>query len=475
MRARTFSAVLAAALALGAAALLIPSLGRAGGDRDHHHGGFSHSWWGPPRDVRAMLAQVSARNLRDDDLKLVSFGTRHTLSSQTDPNRGIGAARDWIKSQFDQDAAMSHGHMTAAIDQFVQPVSPRVPVPTVLSNPYAILHASGPASANRYIVISSHYDSRVTDVLNATDDAPGADDNASAVSVVLELARLFATRQTEANLVFVAFAGEEQGLYGSQHFAQMAADQGWNVEADLNMDIVGATLGGNGVRDRHDIRLFNEGVPTAETRTQTANRQAIGGENDGVSRQLARYIVETGGNDATDMNIALRFRRDRYLRSSDHVSFLQHQWAAVRFTEPNENYDHEHQDVRVENGVQFGDLPQFVDFEYLSRVARVVGSTAAALGRAPAPPVNVRAIAATLTYDTELRWNASPESDVVGYEIVWRDTTEPLWTHSRFIPGATTTDYTLTGINKDDWQVGIRAVDRDGNRSPVAFPVPANS
>ncbi len=295
------------------------------------------------------------------------------------------------------------------------------------------------------------------------------------MSVVLKLARVFATRRTDANIVFVAFAGEEQGLYGSQHFAQMAADQGWNVEADLNMDIVGATLGGNGVRDRHDIRLFNEGVPTAETSRQTATRQAIGGENDGISRQLARYIVETGDNDATDLNVALRLRRDRFLRSSDHVSFLQHAWAAVRFTEPNENYDHEHQDVRVENGVQLGDLPEFVDFEYLSRVARVVGSATAALGRSPAPPANVRAISATLTYDTELRWSPSPEGDVVGYEIVWRDTIEPLWTHSRFISGAATTDYTLTGVNKDDWQVGLRAVDRDGNRSPVAFPVPANS
>jgi hypothetical protein len=446
--------------ALAAAALVLP----AGGAAHHDH---PDSWWNPPRDVRAMLEDVSAKQLQKDDLALVGFGTRHTLSVQDDPHRGIGAARDWIKSQFDADAAMSSGRMTTGIDTFTQPVSDRVPVPTVISNPYAILHGTDPASADRVIVISSHYDSRVTDVLNATSDAPGANDNASGTSVVLELARVFATRPTEATIVFVAFAGEEQGLYGSDHFAKMAKAQGWNIEANLNMDIIGSSLGGNGVRDRHEIRLFSEGVPTAETPRQASDRLAIGGENDGVSRQLARYIKETGENPATDMGVALRWRRDRYLRSGDQVSFLQQAWPAVRFTEPNENYDHEHQDVRVENGVQFGDLPQFVDFQFLARVARVVGSSAAALARSPRPPVGTRALSATLTYDTQLRWTADPEPDVIGYEVVWRDSIEPLWTHARFIGNHT--EYTLQGVNKDDWQVGVRAVDRDGNRSPVAF------
>jgi hypothetical protein len=253
----------------------------------------------------------------------------------------------------------------------------------------------------------------------------------------------------------------------------MAADQHWNIEADVNMDIIGASLGGNGVRDRHEIRLFSEGVPTAETNGQRNNRLSIGGENDGISRQIARYIKETGENPSTDMGVALRWRRDRYLRSGDQVSFLQQQWAAVRFTEPNENYDHEHQDVRVENGVQFGDLPQFVDFQFLARVARVVGSSAAALVRSPRPPVNTRALSTDLTYDTHLRWNADPEPDVIGYEVVWRDTLEPLWTHRRFVGNVT--DYTLVGINKDDWQVGVRAVDSKGNKSPVAFAVPGSS
>lgn len=472
MRTRVLTATLAAALALAAAALLIPSLGRAGGD-DHGHGGFSRSWWGPPRDVRAMLAQVSARNLRADDLELVSFGTRHTLSTQTDPNRGIGAARDWIKAQFDQIAATSGGRMTVERQSFVQPVSSRVPVPTVITNVVATLHGSDPASADRVYVVSGHYDSRVTDVLNSTSDAPGADDDASGVSALLEMARVMAPHPTDSTIVFAAVAGEEQGLYGSEHLAQVAKDEHWNVQGDFNMDIVGSSLGGNGVRDRHDIRLFSEGVPTAATPADIARLQTVGGEDDSGSRQLARYVKEVGENDATDMRIALRWRRDRYLRSGDHVPFLERGFAAVRFTEPNENYDHEHQDVRVVNGVQFGDLPQFVDFDFLARVTRVLTSTLEAIERSPRAPLNTRALSATLTYDTDLRWTADPEPDVIGYEVVWRDTTEPLWTHSRFVGNVTA--YTLKGVNKDDWQVGVRAVDRDGNRSPVSFAVPATS
>jgi hypothetical protein len=467
MRARLLVPGFAGVAAVVAAALVLP----AGGIAHHDH---PDSWWNPPRDVRAMLEEVSAKQLMKDDLTLVGFGTRHTLSSQTDPHRGIGAARDWIKSQFDRYAAMSRGRMTTGIDSSTVPAgSPRVPHDTLVSSPYAILHGADPASADRVIVVSSHYDSRVTDVLNATDDAPGANDNGSGTSAVLELARVFATRQTEATIVFVTFAGEEQGLYGSTHFAQMAADHHWNIEAELNMDIIGSSLGGNGVRDRHEIRLFSEGVPTSETTEQRETRLAVGGENDGISRQLARYIKETGENPATDMGVALRWRRDRYLRSGDHVPFLQQGWAGVRFTEPNENYDHEHQDVRVENGVQFGDLPQFVDFHFLARVTRVLASSIAALARSPRPPVNTRALSTALTYDTHLRWNADPEPDVIGYEVVWRDSIEPLWTHSRFVGNIT--DYNLVGINKDDWQVGVRAVDRNGNRSPVAFAGPGSS
>jgi hypothetical protein len=443
------------------------AVGPAAGDHDHG------SWWGPPHDVRKALDQVDARSLQRYDHALIGFGTRHTLSTQTDPARGIGAARDYIKAQFERSAATSGGRMTVSLDTFVQPVSNRVPTPTVLTNVIATLKGTDPASADRIYVIGAHYDSRVTDVLNATDDAPGANDDGSGTSAVLELVRVLAPRPTEATLVFVAYPGEEQGLYGSNHLAQVAKDQGWNVQGVINMDIIGSPVGGSGLRDDRTIRLFSEGVPTAETPVQTARRQTIGGENDGISRQLARFVKETGENDATGMRVKLVWRRDRFLRSGDQVSWLQRGWAGVRFTEPFENFDHQHQDIRVEDGKQFGDLEQFVDFRYLARVTRVVGSAAMALARAPRAPVNARMITSGLAYDTTLRWNANPEPDVVGYEIVWRDSTEALWTNARRFGNVT--EATIANLIKDDYQVGVRAIDRDGNRSPVAYPIPASA
>jgi hypothetical protein len=467
-RVRTLAPVILGALMMAAAVFMTLQPTAQGG---RHHGG-PPSWWDPPADVRAMLRDVSARKLKEYDLKLVSFGTRHTLSEQDNPTHGIGAARDYIKSQFDQIAATSGGRMTTELQSFIQPVSSRIPVPTRITNVIATLHGTDPTQADRVYVVTGHYDSRRTDVLDGTGDAPGANDDGSGTSAVIELARVMAKHPPEATVVFAAVAGEEQGLYGSDHLAQVAKDEGWNIQGNLNMDIIGSPNGGNGVRDPHTIRLFSEGVPTAETAAETIRRQSIGGENDGVSRQLARYIAETGSNRSTDMNVKLIWRRDRFLRGGDQISFLLRGWPAVRFTEPNENFNHQHQDVRTENGELIGDLPQYVDYDYLARVTRVVGSSLAALSRSPRAPVNARVITAQLSYDTELRWNANPESDVVGYEVVWRDSKSPLWTHSRRVGNVT--DYTITGLNKDDNQVGVRAIDRDGNRSPVAYPIPAN-
>jgi Peptidase family M28/Fibronectin type III domain len=453
--------VVAGAVVLFMALQSAASGGDGGGDRG------SRSWWDPPSDVRTMLRDVSADSLERYDRGLVSFGTRHTLSSQDDPNRGIGAARDWIKAEFDKAAATSGGRMTVELQSYIQQPVPRVPTPTRITNVVATLRGTDPSSADRVYVVGAHYDSRVTDVLNGTSDAPGANDDASGTAAVLELARVFAPHPTEATIVFVAFAGEEQGLLGSNHFAQLAQDQGWNIEGVLNMDIIGSPDGGNGIREPRSIRVLNEGVPTAETPQQTARRQSLGGENDGVSRQLARYVDETGENDTTGMEVQLVFRRDRFGRGGDQISFLQRGWSAVRFSEPNENFDHQHQDVRNEGGRQFGDLVEFVDFRYLARVTRVVGSSLAALARSPRVPSNVR-IPTALSYDTEISWNANPESDVVGYEVVWRDSIEPLWTHSREVGNVTSA--TITNLNKDNFQVGVRAIDRNGNRSPVATP-----
>ena len=450
------------------AAVALALSGQASGGGQHEQ----PSWWKPPADVRKALAAVDARSLERYDRALVGFGTRHTLSAQDDPDRGIGAARDWIRDQFEEIAATSGGRMTVELDSYIQEPAPRIPVPTRITNVVATLRGTDPASADRVYVVGAHYDSRVTDVLNGTSDAPGANDDGSGTSAVIELARVLANAPSEATIVFVAYAGEEQGLYGSNHLAQVAQDNKWNIQGVLNMDIIGSPNGGNGEREPFTIRLFSEGVPTSETPAETARRQSIGGENDGVSRQLARYVKETGENSATGMRVKLVWRRDRFLRGGDQISFLQRGWPGVRFTEPNEDFDHQHQDVRVENGKQIGDLLEFVDFRYLARVTRVVGSSLSALARAPRAPTNARVITANLSYDTELRWNANPEPDVVGYEVVWRDSTEPLWTHSRRFGNVTAA--TIPGLNKDDNQVGVRAIDRDGNRSPVAYPIPAN-
>ena len=459
-------------LVLGASAIAagVVALG-AGTSPTRADGEHAHRWWSPPSDVRTMLRSVSARSLERYDRALAGFGTRHTLSTQDDPDRGIGAARDWIKAELDTIAATSGGRMSVELQSYVQEPASRIPVATRITNVVATLRGTDPASADRVYVVGAHYDSRVTDVLDGTSDAPGANDDGSGTAAVIELARVMARLRSEATIVFVAYAGEEQGLYGSTHFAELAKQNGWNIQGVLNMDIIGSPDGGNGRSDPRTIRLFSEGVPTSETPAQTARRQSIGGENDGVSRQLARYVKETGENGATGMGVKLVWRRDRFLRGGDQIPFLERGWPGVRFTEPNENYDHQHQDIRVEDGRQFGDLVEFVDFGYLARVTRVVGSSLAALARAPRAPVNARVIAAALSYDAELRWNANPEPDVVGYEIVWRDSTAPLWTDARRVGNVTAA--TIPKLNKDDYQVGVRAIDRDGNRSPVAHPIPA--
>ncbi|MEV4175098.1 M20/M25/M40 family metallo-hydrolase [Nonomuraea sp. NPDC049709] len=420
----------------------------------------------PDRELRALLREVDPARIKADVLKMVAFGTRHTLSTQTDPVRGIGAAVEWVHARFQEIAATSGGRMTVEKQSFVQPVSPRIPQPTTITNVIGTLR--GDASPARLYVVTGHLDSRVTDVMNATADAPGADDDASGVAVVLELARLFATRRTEGTLVFAAVSAEEQGLYGSAHMAARLKEAGADVQAMFSNDIVGASSGWDGTRpEPHTVRLFVEGVPTTETPAEASTRQSVGGENDGPSRQLGRFVKDVAENDETGMKIRVIWRRDRYLRGSDHISFIRQGYPAARFTEPRENYDHEHQDVRVENGVQFGDLPEFVDYAYTARVAKVNAATLWSLAQAPGTPKNVRINATSLTNDTTLTWDRGTDPDLAGYEIVWRETTSPEWTHAIDVGDVTTATVDLA---KDNVQFGLRAVDRDGHRSPVAFP-----
>jgi hypothetical protein len=425
----------------------------------------------PAADLRAMLRAVDPNRIQATVLRLTQFGTRHTASSQTDPVRGIGAATAWVFEQMQAIAATSSGRMTVQKQTFVQPVSNRIPVPTTITNVIATLQ--GTASPQRFYVVTGHLDSRVTDVLDFTSDAPGADDDASGVAAVLELARLFATRQFPGTLVFATVAGEEQGLYGSTFMAAQMAAAGSDVQGMFSNDIVGASQAWDGTRpDPFTVRLFVEGVPTAVTSNQIAIMQAVGGENDGVSRQLGRFVQEVAPFDLTGMNIRLIWRRDRYLRASDHVSFQGRGYPAARFTEPRENFNHEHQNTQVINGVQFGDLIQFVDFDYIARVTKVNAAALWALATAPGTPKNLQihvtappGLAGINT--TTLTWNANPEPDLAGYEVVTRETTSPDWTNAIDVGNVTTV---TLDIAKDNVQFGLRAIDRAGNRSPVAFP-----
>ena len=425
----------------------------------------------PDPALRAMLRDIDPDRIKATILKLVSFGTRHTASSQTDPNRGIGAATDWVFGQMQSFAAASGGRMTVQRQTFTQPVASNIPVPTTITNVIATL--KGTASPERFYVITGHLDSRVTDVLNFTSDAPGADDDGSGVAVVLELARVFATHQFPGTLVFATVAGEEQGLYGSAFMAAQMAAAGNDVQGMFSNDIVGASQAWDGTRpDPHTIRLFVEGIPTAVTQAQISLMQSVGGENDGVTHQLARFVTDVAPSGLTGMNVRVIWRRDRYLRGSDHISFQSHGWPAARFTEPRENFNHEHQDVRVADGVQFGDLPQFVDFNYTARVAKVNGAALWALATNPSTPKNLQIHTTPPagfpgTNLTALNWDANPEPDLAGYEVVMRETTAANWTSA--IGVGNVTSVTLN-ISKDNVQFGLRAIDKAGHRSPAAFP-----
>ena len=429
----------------------------------------------PDPGLRAMLREIDPDRIKATILKLVSFGTRHTASSQTDPNRGIGAATNWVFDQMQSFAAASGGRMTVQKQTFTQPVASNIPVPTTITNVIATL--KGTASPERFYVITGHLDSRVTDVLNFTSDAPGADDDGSGVAVVLELARVFATHQFPGTLVLATVAGEEQGLYGSAFMAAQMAAAGDDVQGMFSNDIVGASQAWDGTRpDPHTVRLFVEGIPTAATPAQISLMQSVGGENDGKTHQLARFVTDVAPSGLTGMNVRVIWRRDRYLRGSDHLSFQSHGYPAARFTEPRENFNHEHQDVRVDGGVQFGDLPQFVDFDYTARVAKVNGAALWALATNPSTPKNLQIHTAPPagfpgTNLTALNWDANPEPDLAGYEVVMRETTAANWTSA--IGVGNVTSVTLN-ISKDNVQFGLRAIDKAGHRSPAAFPQVVN-
>ncbi|MGD1077868.1 MAG: M28 family metallopeptidase [Candidatus Sulfotelmatobacter sp.] len=420
--------------------------------------------------IAAALRQISAPRIQANIEKLVSFGTRLTLSAQ-DPSaigagRGIGAAREWIKSEFERYSKDCGGCLEVKTDSFTQEPAERIPKATEITNVYAVLKGTDDASAKRIVLVTGHYDSRNSDILDVNGDAPGANDDGSGTAVSLECARVLSKLKSPATIVFLTVAGEEQGLNGSRHFAKMAKDQGWNLEAVLNNDIVGGDKSAE--QDHSVVRVFSEGVPTAATEQDIRRIRSLGGESDSGSRELARYIADVGWTYDTGVKPMLVFRLDRFLRGGDHYSFNQQGFAAVRLTEFREDFHHQHQNVRTENGIEYGDLLKFVDYDYVAYVARLNAATLASLAAAPAPPANVRILTKDLENDTTLKWDAPP-GGTAEYEVVWRATTSPEWEHAQGVGSVTRA--TLK-ISKDNVIYAVRAVDRAGHRSLPVVPVP---
>jgi peptidase M28-like protein len=419
----------------------------------------------PPLDpaVVAALARISSAELHDTDARLVAFGTRSTFSEHAGAKRGVFAARAYLLERFRSIARASGGRMTVALDTYTQPADPkkRVPREVVISSVVATLKGDDPTG--RTYVMSSHYDSRNSDNDDGVHDAPGADDNGSGTAAVVEAARVLAAVPLHATLVFACFDSEEQGLFGSGHFAQTLKDGHVDVQGDVNNDIIGASVGDDGVKRPDVVRIFSEGLPPG---TDPARVNVVGGENDSPSRELARFAKETGDAYATGLHGTLIFRADRFLRGGDHESFNAQGFPAIRFVEPVENFDHQHQNVRVENGVQYGDLMQYVDFDYLANVTRYNVATIAALALAPAPP-KASVLTKALTNDTTLTWTAVPRA--VRYEVLRRATSDATWTS---VEDAGAGTQATLHFSKDNWLFGVRSVDAAGHRSVAAYPTP---
>ena len=421
--------------------------------------------------IVAAMKNVSPQRIQQTIEKLVSFQSRHTLSADVPASsgKGINAAAEWIKSELEVYSKACGGCLEVKTDVFTQDTSNRIPKPTQLTNIYAILKGSDPANASRIVLVSGHYDSRATETNDFTSASPGANDDGSGTAVSMECARVLSQYKFPATIIFLIASGEEQGLYGSAHFAKMAKTQSWNIEAVLNNDIVGGDRSPG--QDPHTVRVFSEGIPVNATEAELKLIRAVGGENDGASRQLARYIASIAREymPATEFQALPVFRRDRYLRGGDHTSFNEQGLAAVRFTEYRENYDHQHQNVRTENGVEYGDLAKFVDPNYVANVARLNAATLASLALAPAPPAKVRILTKALVNDSTLVWDASPGGMASGYIVMWRDTGAPGWEHAQVFGNVT---QATMPMSKDNVIFAVQATDAKGHRSLPVVPVP---
>ncbi|MEM1135941.1 MAG: M20/M25/M40 family metallo-hydrolase [Bacteroidota bacterium] len=420
--------------------------------------------------ITEMVKEISVENIKTNVLKLASFGTRHTLSDTVNKDRGIGAARRWVKSQFDEYAKVSEGRFSAKMDNYtIVADGRRIPEDVASANVLGILKGTD-ATDNRVFLITGHLDSRATDVMNNTIDAPGANDDASGVAVVMELARIMANREFSATIIFMAVTGEEQGLYGATYMAESMLQDSVNLTAVINNDMIGnSTSSGTNLSDNMQVRVFSEGVPAYETEEMARMRRYTSAENDSKSRQLARYIKEIGERYVDQIEVKLVFRNDRFLRGGDHTPFARKGFTAVRMCEMNENYYRQHQTVRVEDGIQYGDLPEFIDFEYARKNAGLNLATLANLALAPAAPVSVKVDVSNLSNDTRLVWdNPIVGKQPKGFFVLMRETFEPLWMKKIYVEG----NEVVLPYSKDNYFFAVQSVDANGHESLPVFPVP---
>lgn len=409
-----------------------------------------------------MVNAVSAKDVRAFDTRLVEFGTRNDFSDNLNsPTRGVFAARDWIRAQFEEIAKTSGGRLTVKLDTFTHPKTDRTPRDVVESSVIATLKGSEPGPT---YVLSSHYDDCDGKCTDGSGDAPGADDNGSGTAAVIEAAKVMARTQFRGTIVFAVFDGEELGLWGSQHFADELKANGTNVVANLNNDIIGTPNSPAASPDANQVRIFSEALASG-VKDSTVN--LVGSENDSPSREIARFVKATAERYVKPMEGVLIYRADRFLRGGDQESFSADGFPAIRFVEIHEDFRHQHQDVRKDAGVQYGDLPQYVDSDYLARVTKMNVAALGALALGPDQPVQVELLTRHLTNDSTLRWK--PAAGASSYEIVWRETTSPVWQYAKNVGNAT---QATVPVSKDNYILGVRSVDAHGLYSPVVYPVP---
>jgi hypothetical protein len=420
-------------------------------------------------EIEQMVKEVSADSLKSHITFLVSFGTRHTLSIQSDDKKGIGAARNWVLKKFNEFAKQSGGRMTAYLDTITLPPDRRrVDAPVLLGNVVCRLQGTDP-NDNRVLIISGHLDSRNSNEMDRIKDAPGANDDGSGVAALIECARVMSKHAFPATILFVAFSGEEQGLLGANFMSEKAKKEKWNIEAVFNNDIMGSNNSSEtNIINNSKIRVFSEGLSVLDTGRNATTIRNLGLENDGKARQLARYSKEIGERYVDNLEIVMVYRNDRFLRGGDHSPFVLRGYPAVRITEMNENYNHQHQDVRTENGIRYGDLTEFMDFEYLRKNTSYNLSNLANLAKSPSMPQEVKVDTRKLTNFTNLVWTAPKSGKTKGYFVLMRETTSPVW-QKKFFTIDTKLDLPYS---KDNYFFAVQSVSEDGNESLPVIPAP---